>query len=53
MERLKNGPPVRMFKKMRLYFELMICDKYRGKNTGRQIGHNPGLLLVSLLDTKS
>jgi hypothetical protein len=36
MECLKNGPPGRMFKKTRLYFELMICDKYRGKNTGRQ-----------------
>jgi hypothetical protein len=36
MERLKNGPPGRMFKKTRLYFELIICAKYRGKNTGRQ-----------------
>jgi hypothetical protein len=25
-----------MFKKMQLYFELMICDKYRGKNTSPQ-----------------
>jgi hypothetical protein len=24
------------FKKMLLYFELMICDKYRGKNTSPQ-----------------
>jgi hypothetical protein len=36
MERLKIGPPGRMFKNTRLYFELMICDKYRRKNTGRQ-----------------
>jgi hypothetical protein len=36
MERLKNGPPGRMFKKTQLYFELMICNKYREKNTGRQ-----------------
>jgi hypothetical protein len=36
MGRLKIGPPGRMFKKTRLYFELMICDKYRGKNTGHQ-----------------
>jgi hypothetical protein len=36
MERLLTGPPGRMFKKTWLYFELMICDKYRGKNTGPQ-----------------
>jgi hypothetical protein len=24
-------------KKKRLYFELMICDKYRGKNTGPNV----------------
>jgi hypothetical protein len=31
MERFLTGPPGRMFKKTWLYFELMICDKYRGK----------------------
>jgi hypothetical protein len=31
MERLKIGPLGRMFKKTRLYFELMICDKYKRK----------------------
>jgi hypothetical protein len=33
----KNGPsgPDYFFLKW-LYFELMICDKYRGKNTGPQ-----------------
>jgi hypothetical protein len=31
MEHLKNGPPGRIFKKTWLYFELMICVKYRGK----------------------
>jgi hypothetical protein len=40
MERLKICPPGRMFKNTRLYFELMICDKYRGKNTGRQSVNN-------------
>jgi hypothetical protein len=36
MEHFFTGPPGRMFKKMWLYFELMICDKYREKNTGPQ-----------------
>jgi hypothetical protein len=36
MERKKNGPPGRILKKKWLYFELMIYDKYRGKNTGPQ-----------------
>jgi hypothetical protein len=36
-----------MFKKTRLYFELMICDKYRGKNTGCKSvnGAEPSLLV--------
>jgi hypothetical protein len=29
-----SGPDLK--KKESLYFELMICDKYRGKNTGPQ-----------------
>jgi hypothetical protein len=36
MERLKNGPPGRIFKKTLLYFELMICANIEEKNTGRQ-----------------
>jgi hypothetical protein len=32
----KNGPPGQVFKKKLLYFELMIYDKYRGKNIGPQ-----------------
>jgi hypothetical protein len=31
-----TGPPGWMFKKKRDYFELMICDIYRVKNTGPQ-----------------
>jgi hypothetical protein len=38
MERTKNGPPGRIFfkKKTWLYFEIMICDKYRGNITSQQ-----------------
>jgi hypothetical protein len=31
MEHFFTGPLGWMFKKTGLYFELMICDKYRGK----------------------
>jgi hypothetical protein len=36
-------------KKGGLYFELMICDKYRGKNTGPQCVK----MLLQVADTQS
>jgi hypothetical protein len=49
MDGFFTGPPGRMFKKnvTLLWIELMICDKYRGKNTGPQ-SVNTGQCVVSI-----